>query len=166
MLCVFKQTLGLLRVSVLISELSQKSPREKKIKERKKECCWWNPCGFLGLNLKHIWGLDVISSLTETIFVVNRPKTLFLRLFYVDQNLIVLRAYLGRWVRLLDKATWIKGKERRKVILKKWCFHMVTPLLNFEVKIMMIQKFFPAGTITVRVSTRLIFHALCITHFP
>lgn len=52
-------------------------------------------CGrshFLGLELKHNWGLDVICSLTETVSVVSRPNALFPRLFNADQNLTVLKA--------------------------------------------------------------------------
>ena len=46
---------------------------------------------FLGLELKHNWGLDVISSFTRTLSLVNRLKALSLKLLDADQNPIVLR---------------------------------------------------------------------------
>ena len=47
----------------------------------------------LGVELKHNRGLDAIPQFDQSsVSVVNRPKALFLRLFYGSQNLIVLRA--------------------------------------------------------------------------
>ena len=51
-------------------------------------CGWWSQSAFLDLELKHSCGLDVTSSLTETLSLrVNRAETLFLRLFDADQSL-------------------------------------------------------------------------------
>ena len=52
----------------------------------------WDHSSFFGLELKHNWGQDCVFSLIEnSVSVVNRPRTLFLRLLDNGQNLIVLR---------------------------------------------------------------------------
>ena len=75
----------------------------------------WDPSASLGPELKYNRGQDIVNSLVEN--SVNRPRTLFLRLLVVDQNLTGLRAsWLNKgegtgWTAVLDEASLSQGEK-------------------------------------------------------